>query len=67
MDTMVQAKPSEAAAMAQVSARLRERFPDVAAQEIDRLVAGVLHEFDGRPVRDFVRILVERARSSTVS
>lgn len=45
----------------EVIERLRERFPTV---EEDR-IRGVVHEehraFDGRPIRDFVPVFVERA------
>jgi hypothetical protein len=51
---------AEARVVALVSARLRKRFPDVSHEVIVRVVAGYHRQFDGRPIRDFVPILVER-------
>ena len=50
----------EAQAVALVSVRLRERFPGVSGETIDEVVSGCHREYDGRPIRDFVPILVER-------
>jgi ABC-type transporter Mla MlaB component len=50
----------EAQAVALVSIRLRERFPGVSRETIDEVVSGYLREYDGKPIRDFVPILVER-------
>jgi hypothetical protein len=52
---------SEAEAMARVVERLRQQFPEVPADDIDAIVNGHYEAFDGRPVRDFVAVLVERA------
>ena len=43
-----------------VADRVRERHPDVGQEQITRRVQVWAHEFDGRPVRDFVPLLVER-------
>ena len=51
---------SEAEAMARVVERLRQQFPEMPPDAIDAIVNGH-YEFDGRPVRDFVPVLVERA------
>jgi hypothetical protein len=50
----------EAYAVELVSVRLRERFPGLSPDEVDEVVATYHHQFDGRPIRDFVPILVER-------
>ncbi len=52
--------PDEAAALALVSERLGRRFPGRSPQEIDVAVARAHREYDDRPVRTFVPILVER-------
>jgi hypothetical protein len=52
---------SEAEAMARVVERLRQQFPEVPPDAIDAIVNGHYEAFDGRPVRDFVPVLVERA------
>ena len=52
---------SEAEAMARVVERLRQQFPEVHPNAIDAIVNGHYEAFDGRPVRDFVPVLVERA------
>ena len=45
---------------ANVTARLREKFPEVAPREIDEAVRAELDEFAGRPVRDYIEVLTER-------
>jgi hypothetical protein len=52
---------SEAEAMARLVSRLRQQFPELDTDQIERAVQGRYAEFDGRPVRDFVPILVERS------
>jgi phage terminase Nu1 subunit (DNA packaging protein) len=52
--------PSEVSALAEISARVQRRFPDVPKEAVDRIVAEVHHEFDGHRIRDFIPILVER-------
>ncbi|GAA2127005.1 three-helix bundle dimerization domain-containing protein [Actinomadura napierensis] len=57
MDTEIYEK----AAMEQVATRLLEIYGDRHnAQEITQTVEAVHHDFVGRPIRDFVPILVER-------
>jgi hypothetical protein len=51
---------AETRVVALVTARLRKRFPEVSHEVIVQVVAGYHREFDGRPIRDFVPILVER-------
>ncbi|MDL4812934.1 three-helix bundle dimerization domain-containing protein [Actinomadura opuntiae] len=57
MDTEV----FERTAMEQVTTRLLQTYgDDHSPQEITRTVEAVHRDFDGRPIRDFVPILVER-------
>ena len=51
----------EAEAMARVVERLRQQFPEVPPDALEAVVNGHYEAFDGRPVRDFVPVLVERA------
>jgi hypothetical protein len=53
-------EPEEAAAMKAVAARLRRRYPEVPGEEIDRALAVAHRAYDGRPIRHFVPIFVER-------
>ncbi|CAI9400729.1 three-helix bundle dimerization domain-containing protein [Nocardioides sp. T2.26MG-1] len=50
---------AEARALEQVSERLRSDF-GLTADEVDAAIAEALAAYAGRPVRDFVPILVER-------
>ena len=52
---------SEAEAISRIVQRLREQFPEVPSDALEEVVHGHYEEFDGRPVRDFVPVLVERA------
>jgi hypothetical protein len=52
---------SEAEAISRVVQRLREQFPEVPLDALEEVVNGHYEAFDGRPLRDFVPILVERA------
>jgi hypothetical protein len=45
---------------ANVTARLREKFPAVPPHEIDGAVRAELDEFAGSPVRDYIEVLTER-------
>lgn len=49
----------EARALAQVAERLRADY-GLSAAQVDAAIAEALSAFAGRPVRDFVPILVER-------
>ncbi|MGW4339719.1 three-helix bundle dimerization domain-containing protein [Rhodococcus koreensis] len=46
--------------------RLARRFPDLDPDLVDRAIDLAHHRFDGRPVRDFVPLLVERAATVTL-
>ena len=50
----------EAQAIEEIAMRLQERFPDTDPMTVSRTVSDVHHDFDGRPIRDFVPLLVER-------
>lgn len=44
-----------------VRQRLAARFPTIDSGVINQAIDTAHHQFDGRPVRDFVPLLVERA------
>jgi hypothetical protein len=46
---------------AQVTAKLREKFPEVPSDEVDVAVRAELDELEKRPVRDYIQVLAERA------
>ncbi|NGP07370.1 hypothetical protein G6038_18175 [Rhodococcus sp. 14C212] len=45
----------------EVRRRLRTRFPQADPGSIDEAIASAHHRLDGRPIRAFVPVLVERA------
>ena len=45
----------------QVSARLREKFPDRSADEVEAAVRAELDPLADRPVKDYLEVLTERA------
>jgi hypothetical protein len=51
----------EQQAVEHVVARLLERFPSLTEDHVHAIVDEEHHRFDGRPVRSFVPVLVERA------
>lgn len=61
MSDQAEQRGSEVHALAEISTRVRGRFPDASAEQIDREVSTAFHQFDGQPIRDFIPILVERA------
>lgn len=46
--------------MAELIKRLQSSYPQASGRTVDDLVTEVHREFDGRPIRDFVPVLVER-------
>ena len=50
----------EAKAVSMIVQRLQESFPQVPADQVQHLVHRSYEEFTGRPIRDFVPVLVER-------
>lgn len=51
---------SEWAAIGQVVDRLKQTYPSVSPDTVTRVVHSNHARFDGRPVRDFVPLFVER-------
>jgi hypothetical protein len=47
--------------MSRVTGRLQQQFPEVPAEAVEAVVNGRYEVFDGRPIRDFIPILVEHA------
>lgn len=47
--------------VSQVSQKLREKFPDTDPATVDEAVRAELAELSGRPVRDYLMVLTERA------
>ncbi len=51
---------SEQTIIAQVADRLTSKYPTIPAQTVTAVVRGVHARFDGRPIREYVPLLVER-------
>lgn len=51
----------EAKAVAEVVDRLAAQFPNVQRSHIDEIVQSEHHALDGKPIREFVPVLVEHA------
>lgn len=49
----------ESQALADLRGRMRERFPQVPTATLDAAVAHSWQQYDGRPVRAFIPVLVE--------
>lgn len=47
--------------LTQVTARLREKFPECSAKEVEDAVKAELDQLNDRPVRDYLEVLTERA------
>ena len=45
----------------QVSANLRAKYPDLQADEVERVVRAELAQLVDRPVQDYLAVLTERA------
>lgn len=60
-DTLTMQNIDEKQAVTQVCERLAERFPELPAPTIRLAVDQEHRKLDGRPVRDYVPVLVERA------
>ena len=58
--------PDETVAMAQVAMRMCQRFTQCSPEVIERALATAHQEFDGRPIRHFVPILVERSATEAL-
>lgn len=51
----------EAREVGEVIQRLRDRFPSISEERIRGVVQEEHRRFEGRPIRDFVPVFVERA------
>lgn len=51
----------EAREIHEVVQRLQDRYPDIDPDRIHAVVTDAHRMFDGRPIRDFVPVFVERA------
>lgn len=50
--------------IARVAERLTRRFPHATRADVDAVVAAALRQFEGRPIREFIPLLVERRADS---
>lgn len=50
----------ESRVLADLRGRMRRRFPQVPPEVLDAAVTQSWKQYDGRPVRDFIPVLVER-------
>ena len=46
--------------MRALAQRLHDRFPQAEPARIDQVLDEVHHQYDGRPIREFIPVLVER-------
>ena len=51
---------TETQALVVVAQRIRDQFPNLPPEAVDAAVARFHREYDGRPIREFVPLLVER-------
>jgi hypothetical protein len=51
---------SEQTIIAQVVDRLTSKYPTISAETVTAVARGVHARFDGRPVREYIPLLVER-------
>ena len=63
---MEEREVAEQRSVEEVIERLTKRYPDVDRFEIERIVAQEHQAFEGRPVRDFVPVLVEKSAKKRV-
>ena len=63
---MAEPEDSERRSIDEVVERLAERFPGVDREEIKGIVETEYEEFHGKPVRDFVPVLVEKSAKKRV-
>ncbi len=57
---------AEEAALAAAAHRVRANFPELPSDVVDDALNDARARFDGRPIRDFIPILVERAATQTL-
>ena len=58
---MVRHADDELRALDEVLRRLTDRFPEVPAEVVSGIVQAERQRLDGRPIREFMPLLVERA------
>jgi hypothetical protein len=58
---MVRHADDELRALEEVLRRLTDRFPEVPAEVVSGIVQAERQRLDGRPIREFMPLLVERA------
>jgi hypothetical protein len=61
------AEAHEAREIDEVIQRLQDRFPDLQRDRIHAAVTDAHHAFDGKPIRDFVPVFVERAARAALA
>lgn len=52
--------PDEQKEIADIIARLQQQFPAIPQSEVASVTHEVHHELDGRPIRNYVPVLVEK-------
>ena len=55
---------SEQTVIDQLVGRLTSRYPAISQSRVERVVHDVHARFDGRPLRDYVPLLIERSARS---
>jgi hypothetical protein len=50
----------EAQALSHLAARLHEKFPHAPPERIRQVLTQLHRQYDGRPIREFIPLLVER-------
>ncbi|MCP2369746.1 uncharacterized protein YutE (UPF0331/DUF86 family) [Agromyces terreus] len=63
---MDEREAAELRSVEEVVDRLVEKYPGVDRRTVEQIVAEEHHEFDGRRVRDFVPVLVEKSAKKRV-
>jgi hypothetical protein len=58
---------SEQSGIDQLVVRLTNRYPTIAKATVESVVHDVHARFDGRPLRDYIPLLVERSARSELS
>lgn len=64
---MTHPREHEQSAIAQVIDRLSAQFPQIPGATVASVVHGAHSRFEGRPVRDYVPLFVERAAARELS
>jgi hypothetical protein len=64
--TMEEREIAEQRSVEEVIDRLATKYPSVHRLEIEKIVAAEHEAYDGRPVRDFIPVLVEKSAKKRV-